>query len=68
VTRSFCDKVAQNDAQTEFRQILYHDFFSAKNRPKIWACYVNYMKLQKGYKTSQLAKIRPIWSPYVRDN
>jgi hypothetical protein len=47
VTRRFCDKIAQNEEQTEFGQILYHNFLSAKNRPKLWACNVNNKKLEK---------------------
>jgi hypothetical protein len=40
VTRRFCDKIAQYKAKTDIGQILYHNFFSAKNCPKIWACYL----------------------------
>jgi hypothetical protein len=43
-------------------RILLHNFYSENNCPNIWAHRVNFIKMPRD-KTSQLAKIRPIWSP-----
>jgi hypothetical protein len=61
VTRSACEKIAQNLTQPKMNTITCT---VEKSAPRLWATY--FCNFQRASQNKQYAKIRPIWSPCSR--